>query len=53
MKVRLTSISKAAGDVSGLLDTMRLAVLRSIKDVEAQLEAVDSPTGADDSALSA
>jgi hypothetical protein len=53
MKVRLTSISKAAGEVSGLLDTMRLAVLRSIKDVEAQLEAVESPAGADDSALSA
>jgi hypothetical protein len=53
MKVRLTSISKAAGEVSGLLDTMRLAVVRSIKDVEAQLEAVDSPSGADDSALSA
>jgi hypothetical protein len=53
MKVRLTSISKAAGKVSGLLDTMRLAVLHSIKDVEAQLDAVDSPTGADDSALTA
>jgi hypothetical protein len=53
MKVRLTSISKAAGEVSGLLDTMRLAVLRSVKDVEAQLDVVDSPAGTDASALSA
>jgi hypothetical protein len=53
MKVRLTGISKAAGEVSGLLDTMRLAVLRSVKDVEAQLEAVDSPTEADAPARSA
>jgi hypothetical protein len=53
MKVRLTGISKAAGEVSSLLDTMRLAVLRSIKDVEAQLEAVDSPTEADAPARSA
>jgi hypothetical protein len=51
MKSRLTGISKAAGEVSGLLDTMRLAVLRSVKDVETQLEVVDS--GADGSALSA
>jgi hypothetical protein len=53
MKVRLTSISKAAGEVSGLLDTMRLAVLRSVKDVEAQLDVVDAPAGTDASALSA
>jgi hypothetical protein len=53
MKSRLTGISRAAGEVSSLLDTMRVAVLRSIKDVEAQLEAVDSPAGADHSALSA
>jgi hypothetical protein len=51
MKVRLTSISKAAGEVSGLLDTMRLTVLRSVRDVETHLEVVDSPTRADDSAL--
>jgi hypothetical protein len=53
MKSRLTSISKAAGEVSGLLDSMRLAVLRSVKDVEAQLEVVDSPAGADESGLTA
>lgn len=46
MKVRLTSISRAAGEVSGLLDSMRLAVLRSVKDVEAQLDVVDSGTDA-------
>ena len=51
MKVRLTGISKAAGEVSGILDNMRLAVLRSVKDVEAQLEVVDP--GTDAPALSA
>lgn len=52
MKVRLTGISKAAGEVSGLLDTMRLAVLRSVKDVQAQLEVVEALVGADAPALS-
>jgi hypothetical protein len=51
MKVRVTGISKAAGEVSGLLDSMRLAVLRSVKDVEAQLEVVDSPSRADEPSL--
>jgi hypothetical protein len=51
MKSRLTGISKAAGEVSGLLDTMRLAVVRSVKDVETQLEVVNP--GADAASLTA
>ncbi len=53
MKSRLTSISKAAGEVSDTLDGMRMGVLRAVKDVEAQLDVVDSPAGADAPALSA
>jgi len=49
MKARLTGISKAASEVSDILDAMRLGVLRAVKDVEAQLDVVDP--GAD--ALSA
>lgn len=44
MKSRLTSISNAAGDVSRTLDMMRMGILRSVKDVEAQLDVVDSKT---------
>jgi hypothetical protein len=51
MKSRLTSISTAATDVSRTLDAMRMGILRSVKDVEAQLEVVDP--GADASAMSA
>jgi hypothetical protein len=52
MKARLTSISNAATDVAGTLDAMRAGILRSVKDVEAQLEVVDTRTDAD-AALSA
>jgi hypothetical protein len=48
MKSRLTSISNAATDVAGTLDRMRAGILRSVKDVEAQLEVVDSGTDAPD-----
>ena len=41
MKVRLTSISGAADQVSRALDGMRLTILRSVKDVEAQLRVVE------------
>jgi len=41
MKVRLTSISGAADQVSRALDGMRLNILRSVKDVEAQLRVVE------------
>jgi hypothetical protein len=51
MKSRLTSISKAATGVGDMLDTMRLAVIGSVRDVEAQLEVVDP--GTDVSAMSA
>ncbi len=44
MKARLTSISNAATDVAGTLDAMRAGILRSVTDVEAQLEVVDSQT---------
>ena len=53
MKGRLTSISNAATDVSRGLDLMRLAILRGVKDVETQLDVVDSPAGTDAPALSA
>jgi hypothetical protein len=46
MKSRLTSISNAANDVAGTLDRMRAGILRSVKDVEAQLEVVESPADA-------
>jgi hypothetical protein len=42
MKVRLTSISGAADQVSRALDGMRLNILRNVKDVEAQLRVVES-----------
>jgi hypothetical protein len=45
MKVRLSSISGAADDVSKGLDTMRMGIVRSVKDVEAQLEVVEPETG--------
>ena len=51
MKSRLTSISKAAGEVGDTLDSMRMGVLRAVKDMEAQLDVVDAGTGA--SALTA
>ena len=41
MKVRLTSISGAADQVSRALDGMRLNILRNVKDVEAQLRVVE------------
>jgi hypothetical protein len=41
MKVKLTSISGAAEAVSQSLDRMRMTVLRSVKDVEAQLAVVE------------
>ena len=46
MKSRLTSISKAAGEVSDTLDSMRMGVLRAVKDMEAQLDVVDAGTDA-------
>ena len=46
MKSRLTSISNAANDGAGTLDRMRAGILRSVKDVEAQLEVVESPADA-------
>ena len=46
MKVRLTSISGAADQVSRGLDGMRLNILRSVKDVEAQLQVVEEDVGA-------
>jgi hypothetical protein len=46
MKSRLTSISNAANDVAGTLDRMRAGILRSVKDVEAQLEVVEAPAAA-------
>ncbi len=52
MKARLTSISTAATDISRTLDTMRIGVLRGVKDVETQLEVVEPGTDAPD-ALSA
>ena len=42
MKVRLTSISGAADQVSRTLDAMRINILRSVKDVEAQLRVVET-----------
>jgi hypothetical protein len=42
MKVRLTSISGAADQVSRALDGMRVNILRSVKDVEAQLRVVET-----------
>ena len=45
-KSRLTSISNAATDVARTLDTMRACILRSVKEVETQLEVVESPTDA-------
>jgi len=51
MKVRLTSISGAADQVSRALDGMRLNILRSVKDVEAQLRVVE--TEVTDDALTA
>jgi hypothetical protein len=42
MKVRLTSISGAADQVSRSLDGMRMNILRSVKDVEAQLRVVET-----------
>ena len=46
MKSRLTSISNAANDVAGTLDRMRAGILRSVKEVETQLEVVEAPTDA-------
>ena len=46
MKVRLTSISGAANDVSRTLDGMRLNIVRSVKDVEAQLRVVEAEVAA-------
>jgi hypothetical protein len=46
MKVKLTSISGAADQVSRTLDGMRLSILRSVKDVEAQLLVVESEVDA-------
>lgn len=43
-KARLTSISNAATDVARTLDTMRASILRSVKDVETQLEVVEPQT---------
>ena len=47
MKVRLTSISGAAEQVSQTLDAMRLHIVRSVKDVEMQLRVVDTEVVAD------
>lgn len=47
MKVRLTSISGAADQVSRALDGMRLNILRSVKDVEAQLRVVETEETSD------
>ena len=47
MKVRLTSISGAAEQVSQTLDAMRLHIVRSVKDVEMQLRVVDAEVVAD------
>jgi hypothetical protein len=47
MKVRLTSIAGAADQVSRSLDGMRLNILRSVKDVEAQLRVVETESAAD------
>jgi len=47
MKVRLTSISGAADQVSRSLDGMRLNILRSVKDVEAQLRVVETEDAVD------
>jgi hypothetical protein len=47
MKVRLTSISGAADQVSRALDGMRLNILRSVKDVEAQLRVVEAEATAE------
>ncbi len=41
MKVKLTSIAGAADAVSQSLDRMRITVLRSVKDLEAQLAVVE------------
>jgi hypothetical protein len=41
-KSRLTSISNAATDVARTLDTMRATILRSVKEVETQLDVVES-----------
>jgi hypothetical protein len=45
-KARLTSISNAATDVARTLDTMRATILRSVKEVETQLEVVEAPADA-------
>jgi len=47
MKVRLTSISGAPEQVPRALDGMRLNILRSVKDVEAQLRVVEAEGGPD------
>jgi hypothetical protein len=44
MKTRLTGISTAAGEVTALLDGMKLAVLRGVKAIEEQLRVVEDGT---------
>jgi hypothetical protein len=46
MKARLTSIANAASGISQSLDDMRTAVVRGVREVERQLEVVDSQTHA-------
>jgi hypothetical protein len=47
MKARLTSISGAADQVAETLDGMRLNILRSVRDVEAQLHVVETDAAGD------
>lgn len=42
LKTKLTSIGNTAGDVSNALDSLRMGVLRSVKDLEGQLAVVDA-----------
>ena len=44
MKSRLTSISNAATDPARTLNGMRTNILRSVRDVETQLEVVETQT---------
>ena len=53
LKTKLTHIGSTAREVADALALLRAGVLRSVKDVEAQLDVVDSPAGTDASALSA
>ncbi len=45
LKSKLTSIGTTANDVSGALDTLRMGVLRSVRELEEQLSVVEEASG--------